>query len=109
MHDILQLEPLHTYGAHSVGVPSGAWSVCIPSHEAPARAMHVFDAVSHANIAAQSASLVHDVKHPVPVRHAYSPHATDISFSQCPAPSHAAPLAWSVLHTKPPPHDVPCA
>jgi hypothetical protein len=88
VHVVLQPVPEHAYGEQSIVIPLGAFSVCIPSHEAASLDTHVaFDGL-HVNIESQSASPLHDERQPAPGEHAYAPHGT-VAVLHCPAPSQA--------------------
>jgi hypothetical protein len=66
-HVVLQLAPEHANGEQSMSVPSGALSVCMPSHDAAAFAAHVPFAAQW-KFVAQSASAAHDVPQAVPLQ-----------------------------------------
>jgi hypothetical protein len=111
-HVVLQLEPMHVYGAQSMGCPLGAMSVCIPSHDAASRDTHCPLDVLHVNIGSQSASLRHVAAHASPEQ-AKGVHFAVTASSHAPLPlqlpaivatpfAHEAARHFVVCPTKPP-------
>jgi hypothetical protein len=86
-HDVLHSVPEQRYGLQSTRVPSGAWSVCMPSHEAAESDTHVPLAASHRKLVAQSASAAHEVAHPAPAQK-YGAQVDVVGFSHAPCPVH---------------------